>query len=85
MLPGVMLKELAISVNSSDDSYMPKNIAVLVGNVEGSLRQVKTVVVPRWVVGSKHTSLSFNHFTLSHTHMPQRVDGPFRAVAESRH
>ena len=47
MIPGVLLKELAISVNSNDDSYMPKNLAVLVGNREGALREVKTLIIPR--------------------------------------
>ena len=49
MLPGVMLKELAISVSSNDDSYMPKNLVVQVGNREGSLREVKTLTIPRCV------------------------------------
>ena len=48
MIPGVLLKELAISVNSSDDSYMPKNLAVLVGNREGALKEVKSLIIPRY-------------------------------------
>lgn len=47
MLPGVMVKELAISVDSNDDSYMPRNIAILVGSSESSLKEIKTVTVPR--------------------------------------
>lgn len=48
---GVMVKELAISVNQSDDSYMPKKVAVLVGNSEGNLRDFKEVEVPRNMTG----------------------------------
>ena len=47
MLPGVMLKELAVAVDSNDDSYMPKTIVVQVGNSESSLRDFKTHTVPR--------------------------------------
>ena len=47
MLPGVMVKELALSVISSDDSYMPKLLTVSVGNTENSLREVKKLTVPR--------------------------------------
>ena len=57
MLPGVMVKELAISVNSNDDSYMPKNIAILVGNHEGKLKEVKTLSVPRLVKVSTPTQM----------------------------
>ena len=51
MLPGVMVKDLSISVNSSDDSYMPKNLTVSVGNTEGGLREIKKLTVPRETVG----------------------------------
>lgn len=51
MLPGVMVKELAVSVNSSDDSYMPKVFTVSVGNQEGSLKEMKRLNVPRETVG----------------------------------
>lgn len=47
MLPGVMVKELAITVSSSDDSYMPKNITLSAGSSENSLREIKKVTVPR--------------------------------------
>ena len=49
MIPGTLLKELTITVNSSDDSYMPKNVAVLVGNRDSSLREIKSLVIPRYV------------------------------------
>ena len=47
MLPGVVVKELAVAVDTSDDSYMPKELAVMVGNSESGLKEVKTVNVPR--------------------------------------
>ena len=47
MLRGVLVKELAITVDSSDDSYMPKNITVMVGNSESSLKELKSLQVPR--------------------------------------
>ena len=50
MQPGMLLKELAVSVNSDDDSYMPKNIGLLVGNHEGSLKEIKKLVVPRYML-----------------------------------
>ena len=50
VLPGVIVKELSIAVDTSDDSYMPKELAVLVGNSESGLRELRTVTVPRWVL-----------------------------------
>ena len=47
MISGVLLKELAIGVDSNDDSYMAKNISVLVGNSESNLKELKSVTVPR--------------------------------------
>ena len=47
LLPGVMVQELAVSVRSSDDSYMPKVMAVSVGSSESSLREIKTINIPR--------------------------------------
>lgn len=51
MLPRVVVKELSVSIHSSDDSYMPKNFTVTVGDSEGSLREVKKVFVPRETTG----------------------------------
>lgn len=47
MIPGVLLKELAVGVDSNDDSYLPKNISLLVGNSESNLKELKAVIVPR--------------------------------------
>ena len=47
MLPGMTVRELSVTVDSSDDSYMPRTIVVLVGNVEKQLQEIKTVHVPR--------------------------------------
>ena len=47
MLPGVLLKELTIAVDSNDDSYMPKVIIIQIGNSEGAMKDFKTVNVPR--------------------------------------
>ena len=46
-----MVKELSIVVNQSDDSYMPKKVAVLVGNSDANLRDFKEVEVPRNLTG----------------------------------
>ena len=51
MLPGVMVKDLAISVSSADDSYMPKSLTVSVGNSESSLKEIKKLTVPRETSG----------------------------------
>ncbi len=47
MSPGVRLKELTISVNSADDSYMPKTVSISVGNTPASLKEIKSVSIPR--------------------------------------
>lgn len=49
-IPGVIVKELSVAVDTGDDSYMPKELAVLVGNSEAGLRELKTVMVPRWAM-----------------------------------
>ncbi len=49
LLPGVMVQELAVSVKSGDDSYMPKAISIFVGNSESSLKEIKTLQIPRSV------------------------------------
>ena len=51
MLPGVTVRELAVKVDSSDDSYMPRTITITVGNVESQLREIKTVQIPREKTG----------------------------------
>ena len=51
MCPGIVLRELAISVKSSDDSYMPRNVTVSVGNSESSLREIKKLTIPRETTG----------------------------------
>lgn len=50
MVKGVMLKELAVAVDTNDDSYMPKNLSVLVGNSENNLKDIRSVQVPRCLV-----------------------------------
>lgn len=47
MLPGITVREIAVSVDSSDDSYMPHTVVVSVGNAEKQLNEIKTVYVPR--------------------------------------
>ncbi len=44
-----MIQELAVSVRSGDDSYMPKAISISVGNSESSLKEIKTIQIPRSV------------------------------------
>ncbi|XP_064406559.1 zinc finger ZZ-type and EF-hand domain-containing protein 1-like isoform X2 [Halichondria panicea] len=51
LLSGVMIQELAVSVRSGDDSYMPKAISISVGNSESSLKEIKTIQIPRQVNG----------------------------------
>ena len=50
-MSGVLVKELAITVDSSDDSYMPKNITVSVGDSESSLKELKRLTIPRETTG----------------------------------
>ena len=47
MLPGMAVRELTVSVQSGDDSYMPRSIIVSVGSSDQRLAEVKTVNVPR--------------------------------------
>ena len=47
MLPGVVVKELAISVLSSDDSYLPKLITVSGGNSDSSQKELKRTNISR--------------------------------------
>lgn len=51
MCSGVMVKELALSIKSSDDSYMPKLLTISVGNTENALREIKRLTVPRETTG----------------------------------
>eukprot|EP00731_Ephydatia_muelleri_P019637 Em0012g462a len=50
MLPGVIVKELAIAVNATDNSFMPKDLTVSAGYSEAGLRELKTVTVPKCAV-----------------------------------
>lgn len=52
MLPGMTVRELAVTVDTRDESYMPRTIVVSVGNTENSLSDVRTVHVPRDKTGS---------------------------------
>ena len=52
MLPGMAVRELAVSVQSSDDSYMPSTIVVSVGNSDQRMTEIKTVHIPRGKTGS---------------------------------
>ena len=47
MLPGMAVRELALSVQSSDDSYMPRSIIISVGSSENRMTEIRTVQVPR--------------------------------------
>ena len=49
--PGIRVKELSISVDSTDESYMPNQIAVMVGNISSSLREIKSVSIPKEFTG----------------------------------
>ena len=46
MLPGVIVKELAIAVDATDNSFMPKDLVVLAGYSQAGLRKLKTITVP---------------------------------------
>ena len=66
MLPGVRLKELAIHVNSSDDSYMPKVVAISVGNSTDNLKQIKSINVARYSTYlNVHVPYHVNHITVT--------------------
>ena len=41
------VRELAVSVQSSDDSYMPRTVVVSVGNSNQRMMEIKTVNIPR--------------------------------------
>ena len=43
----VMVKQLSINVNMSDQSYMPQLVTVSVGKNSGCLREVKEIRIPR--------------------------------------
>lgn len=50
MLPGIRLKNFSVGLSTSDDSYMPKTIAVLVGNTPTNLKEIKQYSIPRYVI-----------------------------------
>ena len=52
MLSGIAVRELAVSVDMADDSYMPRTIVVSAGNSEKHLSDIKTVHIPRHKTGS---------------------------------
>ena len=47
MLPGVVVKELAIAVDTTDNYFMPKDLVVLAGYSQAGLQELKTVTVPK--------------------------------------
>jgi hypothetical protein len=51
LLPGTVISELSVTVESSDESYMPQHITVSVGNVKTSLKEIKTVFIPKDTTG----------------------------------
>ncbi|XP_066271165.1 zinc finger ZZ-type and EF-hand domain-containing protein 1-like [Branchiostoma lanceolatum] len=51
MKPNVVLKQLAIHVQSSDQSYMPQTVTVSVGKSPTSLHEIKEVRIPSHVTG----------------------------------
>ena len=63
MLPGLLVKELGVMVDSSDDSYMPKNLVVQVGNSETNLTELKSLTVPRY--GEQWSSCNVYHKSLT--------------------
>ena len=50
MLPGIRLKNFSVGLSTSDDSYMPKTIAVSVGNTPTNLKEIKQYSIPRYVI-----------------------------------
>lgn len=51
MLPGIKVSEVLISVNTTDESYMPANIVVSVGNSPHYMKEIKTVNIPKEFTG----------------------------------
>ena len=47
MRSNVVIKNLSISVASSDSSYMPEQISVTAGRNTRNLREIKDVRIPR--------------------------------------
>ena len=52
MLPGMTVRELSISVQSSDDSYMPSTVVISVGHSVKNMMEIKTIKIPRDTTGS---------------------------------
>ena len=55
MLPGIRLKSFSVGLSTSDDSYMPKTIAVSVGNTPTNLKEIKQYSIPRYVIYMQST------------------------------
>ena len=51
MRSGVVIKQLHIAVNASDQSYMPQLLSVSVGNSVHSLHEIKEVRIPSHITG----------------------------------
>ncbi|KAM9320058.1 zinc finger ZZ-type and EF-hand domain-containing protein 1 [Gastrophryne carolinensis] len=51
MKPDVVLRHLSIAVCSTDQSYMPQQVAVAVGRTPGCLQEVREVHIPSHITG----------------------------------
>ena len=51
MLPGIKASEVLLSVNTTDESYMPATVVVSVGNSPHYLKEIKTVNIPKEFTG----------------------------------
>lgn len=51
MLPGIKVSEVLLSVNTSDESYMPATVVVSVGNSPHYLKEIRTINIPKEFTG----------------------------------
>ncbi|KAM4700510.1 zinc finger ZZ-type and EF-hand domain-containing protein 1 [Discoglossus pictus] len=51
MKPNIVLRHLSIAVNSTDQSYMPQEVAVAVGRNPNNLQEVREVHIPSNITG----------------------------------
>ena len=51
MLPGIKISEVLLSVNTSDESYMPATVVVSVGNSPHYLKEIRTINIPKEFTG----------------------------------
>lgn len=67
MKSNVIIKRLSIGVASTDQSYMPMLVAVLVGRDVNDLHEIKETKIPAYVFTFCTVFAAFNLFTIQMT------------------